>query len=1220
MRAANRRWTIVGIVFLTVAAVVPVTAALTRDRAQAAAAAVGDGTTSATAGASCWGIKQQYPASVDGAYWLLTKSMDRPARFACDMTTAGGGWVLIARGRNGWSFNPNGQGSPASVSDTPDGPDAFAPAALPTGTIDDLLDHSDLSTQPDGIRLERATDTNGNTRQDYRLHAKGRSWTWNLAAGQLLNKVVINGTTYNGSNTKDTSAAVQGQTVNQLSSIQDTRQLFTYALAAHNNEQGFAMGGKGGSSAADSYLWAVAKEGQPLGFTKVWLRPRIANDAAGFTPIPAAGYPAQAKPNALNNRSEIAPYGVVGIDHTNESIVSPWNNNVSILKVYNDRVYVGGRFTGVQAGPGASPVAQRSLAMFDIDGNWISTFRPQFAGRVWDMTLTDNGKLIVAGDFTSVNGLPNTAGLVALDPVTGAVITSWKGSVSRSAGFMVVRAVDSRGPWIYAAGRFTSVDGGTATNVGVPNTINLNTTNGQPGNWRPVIHASAARIRVSAAGDRVYLGGWFNSVNGDANQGFYAITNIADGTPAAGIGAFQPSAGSGTRIYQQAVAESGNNLLVGGSQHDLQLYDHNRTSLLNSHITKSGGDFQAIEVIDGYVYASCHCINWNYSGTNDWSNPRNFRAIDPIRFVGRYDATTLDYDTTWYPNGTKGDNDEGIWGIAQDSRKCLWVGGDLVRGSYSGNVERDWLGGFARFCGTDVTPPTTPTALQATVTGPSVTLTWGAGTDASGTVSYDVYRNDRVIATVFGTSFSDTPDNGANGALRYTVRAADARGNRSASPAPVAVNGPAPQLGTPIDFGATWQYRADGADLGTAWRIPAAGDPAWPTGPAVLGWGDSSVATTIDGAGRPTTSYFRKTFDVADPRQVKLLDLQARFTQGAVVYVNGIEVGRTNMPAGSISSTTVASAWVGGSENDRIKTYVAPGSLLRAGTNTVAVEVHGWRAGSGKVFFDLAAGTRGASADQTPPTRPTLTANPSRGGVDLSWTPSTDDQALGGYVVSRDGAALAVVSALASTFVDADIMATTTHTYVVTAFDTAGNTNASAAVPVATGIDPALLGFNSQWRWYYQATAPAGPWAADGYDDSLWAAGAGELGFGDTPKSTIITTDPAPRPLTSYYRATVNIADPTAFARVAVDLIRNAGAVVYVNGVEVGRSNMPAGTVTDGTYATTWVPSAERHVPVRIEVPSSAFRAGANTIAVELHLNYRSQSSAGFDLALTGLN
>jgi hypothetical protein len=218
---------------------------------------------------------------------------------------------------------------------------------------------------------------------------------------------------------------------------------------------------------------------------------------------------------------------------------------------------------------------------------------------------------------------------------------------------------------------------------------------------------------------------------------------------------------------------------------------------------------------------------------------------------------------------------------------------------------------------------------------------------------------------------------------------------------------------------------------------------------------------------------------------------------------------------------------------------------------------------------------------------------------------------------------------------------------VVTAFDPGGNAADSAAVtsapPVTTttvpptttppttappttspattqpGTPSVVVPFASTWRWWYQASAPAGAWNGDDFDDSSWGSGPGEFGFGDTPKGTVITSSPAPRPLTSYYRTTVTVADPAALSGFALDLIRNGGAAVYVNGVEVARDNLPAGPLTPTTFASTATPASQRRVPVRVSVPASAFRAGVNTIAVELHLNYRSQPTAGFDLQLTAL-
>ncbi len=1219
MRATNRRWTIIGIVVLLVLAVVPTALALAPTTAEAVAAAPGGGTTAPTAGASCWGIKQEHPASADGTYWLRNAAMDRPAQFHCDMTTDGGGWVLVARGRNGWSFDPKGQRT-GTVHNEVDGPAAFAPAALATGTIDQLIDHGDLSALPDGVRLERAISANGATRQDYRLFPKARTWNWNLPAGQLLDRVRVNGTTFNGSNTRDTAASTTGQTTNQLNGIRDQRRLYTLTASDKAGQAGFGTTVSGGSNSASNHLWTNANEGNPLAFTRVWLRPRIANADAGSTPIPAEGFAAETKPLDLQSRAEVAPWGVVGFDHTGEAAVEPWNTTVLAVKVYGDRAFVGGRFTGVQRGPGATPVPQGALAAFDLDGNWIPEFRPRIDGRVWDMGMTGDGKLIIGGDFLSVNGQPNTTGLAALDPATGEVITSWKATLSRdnSSSRAIVRALVVHGDWVYAAGRFSHVEGGTWNRTAVSSARSVRASDGQPGSWAPIIHGSAVDLKVSADGTKVLMAGFFAGVSGDTNHGFHAVTDIATGAPVGGMGPFIPSQGtSSSARYQQAVGEGPTgNLLVGGSQHSLQMYTPNRSSLLDAHITRQGGDFQAIEVIDGYVYGACHCSNWSYSGTNNWSSPQNFRAVDPITLVGRWDAKTFEYDTTWMAGGTRGYENSGIWDISHDERGCVWVGGDLVRRSWSGNTTTDFAGGFLRYCPTDATAPTAPTGLQASAGTTAIDLSWRPSTDNSGGVVYDVYRDDRVIASVFGTTYQDTDIEGA-GARRYTVRAADARGNRSASPAPIAVTGPAPVVGAPIEYGSSWRYRSDGADLGREWRTADYDDASWASGDAPLGWGGSQ--TTTIGPDRPITSYFRSEFTIADPAQVALLDLQLRVSQGVVVYVNGVEAGRWNMPDGAIGHRTTASQWVGGSENARPKSFRVPRSLLRAGNNSIAVEVHGWRDKSGLLLFDLEATAVGTTGDRTPPSAPVLSATAGTNDVALAWTPAADNDAVAGYLIDRDGGPVAVVGPRATTFVDTGLDPRAPHTYVVRAFDGNANTTASNVVELNTATDPQILAYGSAWSWWYRAEAPADGWRDTGYDDGPWTAGDAGFGFGDTRVVTATSSAPAPRPITSYFRTEVEVADPAVFTTMALDLVNHAGAVVYVNGVEVGRFNMPAGPVGHSTYARPPRPAGERATPTRFEVPASAFTPGLNTIAVTSHLNWRSQPSTFFDLSVVGL-
>ena len=489
----------------------------------------------------------------------------------------------------------------------------------------------------------------------------------------------------------------------------------------------------------------------------------------------------------MKDRSELAPWGVVGLNHTDEQTVEPWNTNVLAIESTSTRVYVGGRFTGVKQGPTGATTAQNALAAFDLDGQWISTFRPVIVGRVWDIALTPDNKLIIAGDFTSVNGVANTRGLAALDPTTGAVIPGWKARISRVGGTeWRVRTIDVRGSWIYAGGTFDRLVAGTATvPVAVANAVSVSTANGAQGPWKPTANGSVIDLAVTNDSTRVLLAGNFASVGGSATHAFFGITALTNGAPVSGAAAWKPSDPTRAK-YQQAVADLGDRLLVGGSEHTTQLWNKARTTLLDASITKPGGDTQAIEVVGTKAYVGCHCGGWIYHGTNVFPMPTSFRAIDSINLIGAWDTATWTYDTTWFPSSLKGASGEGIWAIEADTRGCLWVGGDLNRGGYSGVAATDWLGGFARFCPLDATAPTTPGGFNVTSTGTSRKLVWTAATDATGVTSYDVIRNDRVVATVSAATLTYTDASAPTG-TRYTVRAVDARGNRSASPAPKTV-------------------------------------------------------------------------------------------------------------------------------------------------------------------------------------------------------------------------------------------------------------------------------------------------------------------------------------------------------------------------------------------------------------------------------------------------
>ncbi|MFH0793802.1 MAG: metallophosphoesterase, partial [bacterium] len=103
-----------------------------------------------------------------------------------------------------------------------------------------------------------------------------------------------------------------------------------------------------------------------------------------------------------------------------------------------------------------------------------------------------------------------------------------------------------------------------------------------------------------------------------------------------------------------------------------------------------------------------------------------------------------------------------------------------------------------------------------------------------------------------------------------------------------------------IPWEATWRYRDNGSNQGTAWRETTFDDSSWTTGPAELGYGDGDEATLVSFGGNPnnkyTTTYFRRVFQVQDPAQYAGLRFQIIRDDGAVVYLNGTEVFRSNMP------------------------------------------------------------------------------------------------------------------------------------------------------------------------------------------------------------------------------------------------------------------------------------------------------------------------------------
>ena len=159
-----------------------------------------------------------------------------------------------------------------------------------------------------------------------------------------------------------------------------------------------------------------------------------------------------------------------------------------------------------------------------------------------------------------------------------------------------------------------------------------------------------------------------------------------------------------------------------------------------------------------------------------------------------------------------------------------------------------------------------------------------------------------------------------------------------------------------IDTGATWKYLDDGSAQTLPWRGRIYDDSAWASGPAPLGYGDdpaTEISFGEDSDNKHTTSYFRHSFNVANPTDFDELTLSIQVDDAAVVYLNGNEIVRQNLREGEIDFQTFALESAAQPEEEYFTDYTFPAEFLVAGENVIAVEVHQNTNGSVDLRLDL---------------------------------------------------------------------------------------------------------------------------------------------------------------------------------------------------------------------------------------------------------------------------
>ncbi len=462
---------------------------------------------------------------------------------------------------------------------------------------------------------------------------------------------------------------------------------------------------------------------------------------------------------------------------------------------------VGGKFRNVKDRSTNSAVNQGYLAAFDANtGEFIPWFRPQVDGPIYDIKSVGNGQIVIAGEFTSVNGQPHTAGMARINLADGSVDTGFVSSID-GAGISVIRSIAVTDSHIYAAGAFATHVGPDGTERSVAGVFKVARSNGAlDSSFSPTITGGGVwGVAYNSDHDRVFAVGFFSGVNGSDAHGL-AVLEPATGDS---VGSFEAELSSS---YLSQAASAGNALhdvetvgdrvIITTKHHLYMVLDADAGDLIG---TSASNGTQRVELSqDGqYAYFGCHCDGTGYLRTVNLATGKlTGKFLDDVK-------------------GTAG-----VWAVTELSNGCVWTGGSLSYDSAGSQAVHNMV----RLCnsaepaaigGGSSAPqreaaPSRPSAPQLSQSGATVTLAWSPSTDGGDQVSYIVYRNGVEVGRTGSNSYRDllVP----TGVHQWSVAGVGLSGTTSA---PSELSAPL-EIGSPRNIAPSYGFAASPGRNGTS--------------------------------------------------------------------------------------------------------------------------------------------------------------------------------------------------------------------------------------------------------------------------------------------------------------------------------------------------------------------------------------------------------------------
>jgi len=330
------------------------------------------------------------------------------------------------------------------------------------------------------------------------------------------------------------------------------------------------------------------------------------------------------------------------------------DGRVDSVAIRDQTAYVGGSFTHVTDGHG-EVFARARLAAVDTVSCEVLPWSPDVSGEVLAIAPTDT-TVFIGGSFSSVDDTPRPK-LAALDRATGRLV-AFGATPNRT-----VRALALSADRLYVGGDFTKV-GSVARGSLAAFMLDSGALDGA---WKPTASGRVTTLANSPEAGRVYVGGTFQALNGEADVAKLAAVDNDTGTLDR---SFVPSPGWDVL---DVVADT-RGVYVGGGGAGGHVVIWNLDGTLQRPVYQTDGGVQSVSVDGDSLYAGGHFTNYCIGNTGTGSP---FVCDKPLNRRKAFEISLSTGELTgWAPvfNSPRGIFASDVEPVSHD----LWVGGDFT--------------------------------------------------------------------------------------------------------------------------------------------------------------------------------------------------------------------------------------------------------------------------------------------------------------------------------------------------------------------------------------------------------------------------------------------------------------------------------------------------------------------------------------------------------------